>query len=283
MTETLTTATPGAAPEPEPLTNGQVGAATPSGSVAVDGVTKSFAAGRDRVDVLGRIDLTIGAGEFVSLIGPSGSGKSTLLNIVAGLVAQDDGAVRVDGVPVTGPGADRGVVFQHHVLLPWMTARQNLLFALDCTMGDRPAEVRRRIADRYLELVHLSEAADRRPSQLSGGMQQRVGIARALAIEPKVLLLDEPFGALDALTRIALQDELLRIWEAEQRTVLMVTHDVEEAALLSDRIVVLGNGPSASVREVVDVPFDRPRDREELLRLQEYQDLRSDLLELLIR
>jgi nitrate/nitrite transport system ATP-binding protein len=280
MTETLTPSPP--APHRSELP-ASFPAAFTAAEVTVEAVTKRFPSGRGWLDVLGTIDLSVGAGEFVTLIGPSGSGKSTLLNIVAGLIDATSGSVAVDGEPISGPGADRGVVFQQHVLLPWMTARENVLFALDCTMGHRPADERHQVADHYLELVHLTDAADRRPAQLSGGMQQRVGIARALAIESKVLLLDEPLGALDALTRVALQDELLRIWEAEQRTVLMVTHDVDEAALLSDRIVVLGNGPAATIRKVVDVPFDRPRDREELVRLQEYQDLRSDLLALLIR
>jgi nitrate ABC transporter ATP-binding subunit len=241
-------------------------------------VEKSFRSGRHRVQVLAPIDIAIEYGAFVTLIGPSGCGKSTLLNLVAGLVEPDRGELWLDDAPVDGPGRDRGVVFQHHVLLPWLTARDNVLFALDCARRDLSTAARRELADQYLKLVHLGHAASRRPGQLSGGMQQRVGIARAFALQPKVLLLDEPFGSLDALTRLSLQRELVRLWETERRTVLMVTHDVDEALLLSDRIIVMSHGPSAQILCDVKIPFPRPRDPDQLARSPAYYDLRASLL-----
>jgi nitrate/nitrite transport system ATP-binding protein len=241
-------------------------------------VTKSFSVGKTSSEVIGPTDVAVEQGQFVTVIGPSGCGKSTLLGLVAGLVEHDSGELWLDGAPITGPGHDRGMVFQQHVLLPWMTARDNVLFGLDCARPELPTAERRALAERYLELVHLGNAADKRPGQLSGGMQQRVGIARAFALQPKVLLLDEPFGALDALTRLSLQAELLRAWETERRTVLMVTHDVDEAIVLSDRILVMGQGPSATIIQDVPVDFARPRSPEELNRDPRYYELRASLL-----
>ena len=203
-------------------------------------------------------NLNIRRGEFVCLLGHSGCGKSTVLSVVMGLAAATTGGVVLGGREVDGPGVDRGVVFQSPSLLPWLTAFENVLLAVD-QAGTTPRAERRGVAEHYLQLVGLGSAMDRRPRALSSGMQQRVGIARALAIEPKVLLLDEPFSLLDVFTRMELQDELLRIWERDRRTVLMVTHDVDEALLLADRIVLMTNGPAATVGRILDVPLPRPR------------------------
>ena len=251
--------------------------------LVVAGVSKSYGDRKASSCVLESIDFDVAEGEFVTLIGPSGCGKSTLLNMIAGLVLPDAGSIVLDGRPITRPGSDRGVVFQQHVLLPWMTAYENVRFGLDCTMADRPALERHELALHYLKVVHLEEAKDKRPGQLSGGMQQRVGIARAFAIQPKVLLLDEPFGSLDALTRLSLQDHLLDAWESERKTVVMVTHDVDEAIVLSDRILVMSHGPAAGIKQQLTVPFPRPRDKERLLRDTDYYELRASLLSILTR
>jgi nitrate/nitrite transport system ATP-binding protein len=251
--------------------------------VAVLGVSKHFSDRTATNHVLAAIDIHVAQGEFLTIIGPSGCGKSTLLNMIAGLVAPDQGLILLDGQPVTGPGRDRGVVFQQHVLLPWMTAYQNVRFGLDCALGDRPADERHDLAMHYLKVVHLEDATHKKPGQLSGGMQQRVGIARAFAIQPKVLLLDEPFGSLDALTRVSLQDHLLDAWESERKTVVMVTHDVDEAIMLSDRILVMSHGPAARIRQELVVPFARPRDKERLMRDPGYYELRASLLSVLTR
>ena len=227
--------------------------------------------------ILTGIDLQIRKGEFVSLIGHSGCGKSTLLNLVAGLLKPTLGAILLAGKHVDGPGPDRGVVFQNHSLLPWLTCYQNVHLAVERVFKDRLKE-RTHAA---LELVGLSHAEHKYPHQVSGGMKQRVGIARALAIEPKVLLLDEPFGALDALTRATLQDELMRIVAKTGATVLMVTHDVDEAVLLSDRVVMMSNGPAARIGEVLEVPLDRPRERLKLAHDARFMDLRAAVLEFL--
>jgi nitrate/nitrite transport system ATP-binding protein len=216
---------------------------------------------------LDRVSLSVRAGEVVSLIGHSGCGKSTLLNLVAGLNTPSAGRIRFNGQPVTGPGPDRGVVFQGHSLLPWMTCLENVLLGVRRVFSGRltAAEMRAK-AEAALDLVHLAQAAGKVPAELSGGMKQRVGIARALAIEPRMLLLDEPFGALDALTRASMQDELSRIVAATGATVLMVTHDIDEAILLSDRVVMLTVGPGAKVGRVLEVALPRLRDRLALAR-----------------
>jgi nitrate/nitrite transport system ATP-binding protein len=247
----------------------------------LEAVSKAFVAGKVRQPVLDCLSLGVADGQFVALIGPSGCGKTTLINLVAGLIRPDAGAIWLDGQPVRGPGRDRGVVFQQHLLLPWMSAYQNVRFALDCALTRQPAAERDRLARHYLAVVGLAGAEQKKPGQLSGGMQQRVGIARAFAIHPRVLLLDEPFGALDAVTRTTLQDHLLHLWEAERRTVLMVTHDVDEALLLADRVVVLSCGPGAVLRRDLAVPLARPRVRDALLRDSAYHDLRAELLTLL--
>ena len=228
------------------------------------------------------IDLAVKKGEFVTLIGHSGCGKSTLLNLVAGLLAPTEGGMILAGREIAGPGPDRGVVFQNHSLLPWLTCFGNVYLAVERVFGD--AEPKSKLKARTqaaLELVGLAHAADKQPHEISGGMKQRVGIARALAIEPKVLLLDEPFGALDALTRATLQDELIRIVAGTGATVLMVTHDVDEAVLLSDRVVMMTNGPAATIGDVLEVDLPRPRERLALASNARYIHLRGRVLEFL--
>ena len=212
--------------------------------------------------VLAGVDLPVEQGEFIALIGHSGCGKSTVLNIVAGLLQPTRGGVVLDGREVAAPGPDRAVVFQNHSLLPWLTVYQNVEIAVEKVMAVSKSKAERREWILHnLEMVNMGHALNRLPSEISGGMKQRVGIARALAMNPKVLLLDEPFGALDALTRAHLQDEVMRIQAELKNTVLMITHDVDEAVLLSDRIVMMTNGPSATIGEVLKVDLPRPRDR----------------------
>ena len=219
-------------------------------------LNKRFMTPEGSIEVLRDISLDLADNEFVSLVGTSGCGKSTLLSIVAGLQDFDEGVLLTDGVPITGPGLDRGVVFQSYTLLPWLTARGNVEFALEAA-GKSKAECRS-IADEHLELVRLTRFAKAYPSELSGGMKQRVAIARALSYRPKMLLMDEPFGALDALTRHTMQELLTRIWDEHRLTVLFVTHDVEEAVYLSDRIVVMSIGPG-QIRKSFHVGLARPR------------------------
>lgn len=244
-------------------------------------VHKTFEGSRGNYPALQGIDLKIRKGEFVTLIGHSGCGKSTLLSIVAGLTEPSRGGIVLDGREIDGPGPDRGMVFQNHALLPWMTCAENVALAVEAVFPEMDRAEREKRVGHFLDMVGLSEAAGKRPAELSGGMRQRVGIARALAMRPKVLLLDEPFGALDALTRGHLQDELLRIWEKFQITVLMVTHDVDEAILLSDRVVMMTRGPAATIGGIVSIPFRRPRSRIELVRQPGYQHWKSEILEFL--
>ena len=249
-------------------------------AIAVAGLTKTYERinGREivRTYALDGVDLAVRPQEFVSLVGPSGCGKTTVLKVIAGLLTPTAGRVEVNGKAVTGTGIDRGVVFQQPSLLPWRTVRQNILESL--SFAGIPRAHRGPRADKYLELVGLSGFVDHYPGELSGGMQQRVGIARALALEPSVLLMDEPFGALDAITRQHMQSELMRIWSQEKRSVLFVTHSIEEAMLLSDRVVVMADG---KVRAEVVVPIDRPRSRTELINDAAARELRSHLENLL--
>jgi len=228
------------------------------------------------------ISLSIAEGEFVALIGHSGCGKSTLLNLVAGLLRPSDGVLICGGREIAGPGPDRGVVFQNHSLLPWLTCAENVHLAVERVFGgiETKSQLKARTMN-ALELVQLGHAAHQRPNEISGGMKQRVGIARALSMEPSVLLLDEPFGALDALTRAHLQDELLKIVAKTRSTVLMVTHDVDEAVLLSDRIVMMTNGPAATIGDIVDVSLSRPRERLALVNDTRYHHIRGRVLEFL--
>lgn len=224
------------------------------------------------------VNLRLREGEFVCLIGQSGCGKSTVLSMVMGLNAPSMGGVILDGREVIGPDTDRGVVFQAPALLPWRTARDNVLLAVEQVHPRQPRATLEHLAVRYLAQVGLEEMADRYPHALSAGMQQRVGIARALALEPKVLLFDEPFSLLDALTRMELQDELMRLWDAERKTVMMVTHDVDEALLLADRIVMMTPGPAATIGAILTVPFPRPRCRLAVQEHADYYRLRDDVL-----
>jgi nitrate/nitrite transport system ATP-binding protein len=242
----------------------------------VEGVGMRFG----EFEALSRIDLTLRRGEFVTLIGHSGCGKSTLLNLVAGLLRPTSGNIILAEREVAGPGPDRGVVFQNHSLLPWLTCFENVHLAVERVFNEKKLRLKRRTHE-ALELVGLAHAEHKYPHEISGGMKQRVGIARALAIEPKVLLLDEPFGALDALTRATLQDELMRIVAKTGATVLMVTHDVDEAVLLSDRVVMMTNGPAARIGEVLEVDLDRPRARLTLAHDARFMELRAAVLEFL--
>lgn len=223
-------------------------------------------------------NLKVREGEFVCIVGHSGCGKSTVLSMVMGLLEPSEGGVIVAGREIDGPGIDRGVVFQSPALLPWMTARENVLLAVDQAFPEASEMERWAIAECSLETVGLGGAGDRRPAELSSGMQQRVGIARAFALDPKVLLLDEPFSLLDVFTRMELQDELVRIWERSRKTVLMVTHDVDEALLLADRVVLMTGGPAATTGRVFDVPLARPRVRAEVLNDDRFYAAREELL-----
>jgi nitrate/nitrite transport system ATP-binding protein len=227
------------------------------------------------------LNLDVEHGELVTLIGHSGCGKSTVLNLIAGLDQPSDGYVFVAGKPVRGPGLSRGVIFQNHSLLPWLTALGNVSFSVRARHPDWPKARIREHSLEYLRMVGLGSVSERKPSQLSGGMRQRVGIARAFAIEPEILLMDEPFGALDALTRGSIQDQLVALWLKVKRTIVMITHDVDEAIYLSDRIVVMSDGPNSRIAETVTVDLPRPRSRVELLRMPRYLELRTHLLELL--
>ncbi|HIV73192.1 MAG TPA: ABC transporter ATP-binding protein [Candidatus Aquabacterium excrementipullorum] len=228
------------------------------------------------------INLGIDKGEFVALIGHSGCGKSTLLNLIAGLLMPTGGGLICDNKEIAGPGPERAMVFQNHSLLPWLTCYQNVYLAVERVFGGKEGkEQLKKRTNEALELVNMAHATHKRPGEISGGMKQRVGIARALAMEPKVLLLDEPFGALDALTRAHLQDELLKIVARTQSTVVMVTHDVDEAVLLSDRIVMMTNGPAATIGEILEVPLARPRNRVELAEDPTYMHCRKAVLDFL--
>ena len=250
----------------------------------INDVGMTFPTRRGAFIALRDISLDVERGEFVSLIGHSGCGKSTLLNLVSGLTTPTTGVLLLDDRELNGPGPERGVVFQNHSLLPWLSCQDNVLLAVERVFGD--SEDRDQLRDRALaalDLVGMSHAVAKRPHEISGGMKQRVGIARALAMEPKMLLMDEPFGALDALTRARLQDELLKIVAATGATVMMVTHDVDEAVLLSDRIVMLTNGPAATIGEVLRVDLVRPRNRVDLVEDRAYVQYRKEVIDFLHR
>jgi nitrate/nitrite transport system ATP-binding protein len=228
--------------------------------------------------IVDNFTLRIAQGEFVSLIGHSGCGKSTVLAMVAGLAESTTGGVILRGKEVVGAGPDRGVVFQSPCLLPWLTARENVMLGVDQVYYTASREERRQVAEYYLAVVGLADAMERKPGELSQGMRQRCGIARAFALSPQVLLLDEPFGMLDSLTRIELQEVLIDLWQKDRKTALMVTHDVDEALFLSDRIVMMTNGPAATVGEILEVKFPRPRNREQLMGDPEFYRLREQLI-----
>ena len=254
--------------------------------VQLENVDMTFSTKKGDFNALKNINLSIKEGEFISIIGHSGCGKSTVLNLIAGLTQPTEGLLFCAGREIAGPGPERAVVFQNHSLLPWLTCYENVYLAVDRVFGasadesESKAQLKAR-TDAVLELVGLTHATDKRPNEISGGMKQRVGIARALAMEPKVLLLDEPFGALDALTRANLQDELMKIMAKSGCTAVMVTHDVDEAILLSDRVVMMTNGPSAGIGEILEVNLPRPRARLALAEDQDYNHLRSEVLRFL--
>ena len=257
--------------------------------LSIQHVTKVFAGKQKWQDKLRRrtsrdfvaiadIDLEIAANTFVSIIGPSGCGKSTLLSIIAGLIQPTTGIVMLNGKEIQSPGPDRGMVFQNYALMPWMTVAENIRFAVETVYPQMPLLQQKQRVKEYINLVGLRGAETKHPHELSGGMRQRVGIARALAINPQILLMDEPFGALDALTRGYLQDEIERIWEQQRQTVVMITHSIEEALLLSDKIVMMTRGPAAQIAQVLEVPFSRPRQRETIDQHPAYHELKTAMV-----
>jgi nitrate/nitrite transport system ATP-binding protein len=238
-------------------------------------VAKTYPSRQSEIDVLGNIDLEVEDGEFVAIVGFSGSGKTTLISLMAGLEAPTRGEILFDGDPVTGPGPERGVVFQSYSLMPWLTVWGNIALGVDAALAHRPRRERREVVARYVELVGLAHAVDRRPAELSGGMRQRVAVARALATSPRMLLLDEPLSALDALTRGKLQNEIERIWSVEKKTIVLITNDVDEAILLADRIIPLNPGPGATLGPEFRVTIPRPRDRKTMNNDKEFRRLRA--------
>jgi nitrate/nitrite transport system ATP-binding protein len=244
-------------------------------------IDMTFSTSKGDFNALRDVNLQVKQGEFIALIGHSGCGKSTVLNVVAGLLDATGGVALLKNREISGPGPNRAVVFQNHSLLPWLTVYENVKLAVDKVMADKSKAERKEWILHNLKLVHMDHAADKRPGEISGGMKQRVGIARALAMQPDVLLMDEPFGALDALTRAHLQDSVMEIQAELNNTVLMITHDVDEAVLLSDRIVMMTNGPSATIGEILTVDLPRPRDRLKLAEDPHYHHLRGQVLEFL--
>jgi nitrate ABC transporter ATP-binding subunit len=251
--------------------------------LVIENVSKIYPTKTEPFTVLDGIDLTVYEGEFICLIGHSGCGKSTLLNMVSGFSKPSYGEVRLQTKRITEPGPDRMVVFQNYALLPWLTAFENVYLGVDSVFPEKSKMEKTQIVWEHLDMVGLHEAAHKKPGQISGGMKQRVSIARALAIRPQVLILDEPFGALDAITKEELQEELLAIWREHQVTVLMITHDIDEALFLCDRLVMMTNGPSAKIGEILEIPFERPRDRAEIMEDNRYYELRNYALDFLYR
>lgn len=251
----------------------------------IDHVSKYFpsSSGNGQVCIFKDVTIKIDKGEFVTVIGHSGCGKSTLLNMVAGLDTMSEGGILLNGREVSGPGLDRMVVFQNFSLMPWMTVFENIRLAVRAAYPDWDRAKIAAHVHKYIELVGLTGAEEKRPVALSGGMKQRVGLARAFSIEPKVLLLDEPFAQIDALTRGVIQEELIQMWNATRNTVFMVTHDVDEAILLSDRILLMTNGPCARIAELVDVAIPRPRARETIIEHPHYYKIRNHVIHFLVR
>ncbi len=255
----------------------------PEPFLLMEDVSKVYPTPKGSFVVLEGVNLTVNQGEFICVIGHSGCGKSTLLNMVAGFTKPTGGSVLLNSKPITQPGPDRMMVFQNYALLPWLTAFENIYLALNAVFPNKPKAQKSAIAREHLALVGLTEAADKKPTQLSGGMKQRVAIARALAIRPQVLILDEPFGALDAITKEELQEELLKIWNERRCTVLMITHDIDEALFLADRLIMMTNGPAANIGEILNIPFPRPRDRARIMEDPKYYQLRNYALDYLFR
>ena len=253
-----------------------------NGFLEVENLVKSYPTqDKGKFTVLDNVNLTISEDEYISVIGHSGCGKSTLLKIIGGFEKATSGSVRLDGKEIRKPGADRMMVFQNYSLLPWLTVRENIRLAVDEVFKNANRAEKISIVNEHLVMVNLTAAADKYPDEISGGVKQRVGIARALAIRPKMLLMDEPFGALDALTRGKLQRQVLDIWERHRQAVMMITHDVDEAIYMSDRIILMTNGPSAKIGEILKVPFEHPRDRTAMRNSTEYFELRNHALNFL--
>ena len=250
--------------------------------VTLKHVSKGFGSRSQRREVLKDLNLDIARGEFVAIVGYSGSGKTTLISLLAGLIRPDEGSVIIDGAEVTGPGPDRGVVFQNYSLLPWLSVYDNIALAVDQIFPNWPPEKRREHIEQYIAMVNLTPARNKRPHELSGGMRQRVSVARALAMNPEMLLLDEPLSALDALTRATLQDEIEQIWERDRKTVVLITNDVDEGLLLADRVIPLSAGPGATLGPAVEVDLDRPRDRKTIQRDPHFKRLRTEVLDYLL-
>ena len=252
-------------------------------SIDINNVTVSFKTNKGIYTAVKDISLSVKKGEIISLIGHSGCGKSTLMGTISGMVKQTSGTVVVNGNIIAKPGPDRGIVFQNYSLLPWLSVYQNIYQAVDSAIKYKTTAEKKKLVENNLKMVKLWEHKDKLPGQLSGGMKQRVAIARAFAIDPSILLLDEPFGALDALTKSSMQIELLKLWNLDNRekTIVMVTHDIEEAIFLSDRVVVMNNGPAATIKEIVDVPLVRPRNKKEIVHDQTYMAIHDKLLNLL--
>jgi nitrate/nitrite transport system ATP-binding protein len=242
---------------------------------------KTYVTPRDATHVLGGVNLALEEREFVAVVGYSGSGKTTLVSLIAGLIPPDAGEIVLDGAPVTEPGPERGIVFQQYSLLPWMTVYENVALAVDAVNPGLPGADRRRLTEEFIALVNLTPAAWKRPRQLSGGMRQRVAVARGFAMRPKLLLMDEPFSAVDALTRTTLQDELLRIWNEHRSTVILITNDVDEAILLADRIYPMTPGPGAVLGPAIEVGLPRPRRRRHMSLEPAYQKARQAIVEFL--
>jgi nitrate ABC transporter ATP-binding subunit len=257
-------------------------ASNPSNFLVIDNVAKMYPT-KDggKYTVMEKVNLTVQQGEFICVIGHSGCGKTTLLNMISGFAKPSLGEVRLQGKAIVKPGPDRMVVFQGYALLPWLTVYENVYLAVNAVHPHKAQSEKNEIVRDHLAMVGLSEAAEKKPTQISGGMKQRVAIARALSIRPEVLILDEPFGALDAITKEELQEELLKIWNNNRCTVLMITHDIDEALFLADRLVMMTNGPFATIGEVIDIPFRRPRDRARIMETPEYYKLRNYALDFL--
>lgn len=245
-------------------------------------VAKGYGTGAKRSEVLHGINLELERGEFVAIVGYSGSGKTTLISLIAGLLAPDSGSMTLNDLEITSPGPDRGIVFQNYSLLPWMSVYENIYLAVDQVFPNWAPAKKKLHTEKYIEMVNLTPARDKKPAQLSGGMRQRVSVARALAMDPQILLMDEPFSALDALTRGTLQEEVARIWEESKKTVVMITNDVDEAIFLADRIVPLTPGPNATFGPEITVNLPRPRDRRQLNHEPKFKEIRAAVTEFLL-
>lgn len=245
-------------------------------------VSKSYGEGPGRTMVLKNVNLTVNEGDFVAIIGFSGSGKSTLISLISGLTTPDEGEILLNGKVIRGPGPDRGVVFQNYSLLPWLTVRDNVALAVNHLFPGWSAQKRKEHVEKFIAMVHLSHAIDKRPGELSGGMRQRVSVARALAMNPQILLLDEPLSAIDAINRASLQKEIAAIWGRDRKTVILITNDVDESIILADRIIPLTPGPNAHLGPVFDVPLARPREKTTINNDPVYKHLRNDIIKYLI-